>query len=204
MSDSPVVRELHGHYAVVRLNRPAQLNRISEEVLTALESAFLDLNNDSGVVAVIVTGTSGVFSAGADLEEIAQLDLPREYSLRGQALMSLITRPRRTSIAAIDGFCIGGGFDLALSCDIRIATSRSVFQYPGARLGIITGWGGTVRLPRLIGADPAKRILATAERIDATNALRLGIIDEICENSEVRARERAEAIVTRLKETREI
>jgi enoyl-CoA hydratase len=204
VSDSPVACEFYDHYAVVRLNRPAHLNRISEEVLTGLENAFLDLNNDSAKVVVILTGTSGIFSAGADLEEIAQLTSPREYSLRGQALMSLIRRPARTSIAAIDGFCIGGGFDLALSCDIRIATSRAIFQYPGARLGIITGWGGTVRLPRLIGSDPAKRILATAERIDATNALRLGIIDEICEDSEVRARERAEAIVARLKETREI
>lgn len=172
-------------------------------MLTALEGVFLDLNNDSSVVVVILTGTSGVFSAGADLEEIAKLTAPREYSLRGQALMSLIGRSERTSIAAIDGFCIGGGFDLALACDIRIATSRAIFQYPGARLGIITGWGGTVRLPRLIGTDAAKRILATAERIDATNALRLGIIDEINENSEIRARERAEAIINRLKETRE-
>lgn len=204
MSSSPVVCKLHDGYALVRLNRPAQLNRLSEEMLTALESVFLDLNNDSRVVVVILAGTSGVFSAGADLEEIAQLTAPREYSLRGQALMSLISRTDRTSIAAIDGFCIGGGFDLALACDVRIATSRAIFQYPGARLGIITGWGGTVRLPRLIGTDAAKRILATAERIDATNALRLGIIDEIHEVSEVRARERADAIVNRLKETREI
>jgi len=204
VSGSPVVCELRDRYALVRLNRPAQLNRISEEMLTALESVFLDLNNDSKVVVVILTGTSGVFSAGADLAEIAQLTAPREYSLRGQALMSLIGRPERTSIAAIDGFCIGGGFDLALACDVRIATARAIFQYPGARLGIITGWGGTVRLPRLIGTDAAKRILATAERIDATNALRLGIIDEIYEDVEFRARERAVAIVNRPKDTREI
>ena len=194
---------MHEGYAVVRLNRPEQLNRISEEMLSALENVFIRLNSIPGIVVVIVTGTAGVFSAGADLEEIAKLTSAREYSIRGQALMSMIGRPGRTSIAAIDGFCIGGGFDLALSCDSRIATPRATFQYPGARLGIITGWGGTVRLPRLIGTDPAKRILAIAERIDATNALRLGIINEISEDPEVRARERAEAIVTRLEETRE-
>jgi enoyl-CoA hydratase/carnithine racemase len=126
-----------------------------------------------------------------------------EYSRRGQSLMSQISKAGRTSIAAVDGFCIGGGFDLALSCDVRIATPRAIFQYPGAKLGIITGWGGTVRLPRLIGRDAARRILATAERVDAESALQLGIVDEICKDSEVRARERAEAIVNRLNDTRE-
>jgi enoyl-CoA hydratase/carnithine racemase len=106
----------------------------------------------------------------------------REYARRGQNLMRKISELPNQTIALVNGFCFGGGLDLALSCQRRIATPNAVFCHPGANLGIMTGWGGTQKLPRLIGEAKALEMFLTANRVGAKEALRIGLIDEICEN----------------------
>lgn len=157
------------------------------------------LEKKDDLCVLIVTGTDGVFSAGADLNEVAALDSATayEFSRRGQALLAALGQAAPVTMAAIDGYCLGGGLDIALSCDLRYATPRSSFQHPGAKRGIITGWGGTQRLPRLIGADEARRLLITGERIDAQEALRIGLVNRIHDDALSFAARFAEDIVER-------
>jgi enoyl-CoA hydratase len=143
------------------------------------------LSKSDDLLVLIVTGAGGVFSAGADLGEVAALT-PAEafdYSRKGQAILASIGDAAPVTIAAIDGHCLGGGLDLAMSCDLRFATPRGSFQHPGAKRGIITGWGGTQRLPRIVGVDAARRLLITGDRIDAEEALRIGLINRICDDA---------------------
>ncbi len=139
------------------------------------------LRQQDDLSVLIVTGAGGVFSAGADLNEVAALGPATAYdfSRYGQTLLASLGEAAPVTIAAIDGYCLGGGLDIALSCDLRYATPRSSFQHPGAKRGIITGWGGTQRLPRLIGADEARRLLITGDRIDAEEAFRIGLLNRI-------------------------
>ncbi len=153
--------------------------------MAELDEVVSRLSRLDDLCVLIVTGAGGVFSAGADLNEVATLDATTAYqfSRRGQALLSGLGEAAPVTIAAIDGYCLGGGLDIALSCDLRYATPRSSFQHPGAKRGIITGWGGTQRLPRLIGADETRRLLILGERIDAQDAFRLGLINGIREDA---------------------
>lgn len=153
--------------------------------MSELAQALEAVRKDETCSALIVTGAGGVFSAGADLSEVAALDptIAYDFSRRGQELLTLLGAAAPLSIAAIDGYCLGGGLDIALSCDLRYATPRSSFQHPGARRGIITGWGGTQRLPRLIGVDATRRLLITGERITAPEAQHLGLINGITEDA---------------------
>jgi enoyl-CoA hydratase/carnithine racemase len=193
----PVLCTISDRYAIVRLNRPAEFNRLTATMLGELEKAFSSLGDDEGLAAVIVTGTGGLFSAGADLKDVVTLtpQTALEFSRRGQSLMAMLDHPRKISIAAIDGHCLGGGLDLALGCDLRYATARASFQHPGAQRGIITGWGGTVRLPRTVGLDAARRIFVSGEKIDAAEALRIGLVNEVCDDALARACQVAEEII---------
>jgi len=136
---------------------------------------------DNDVKTLIFTGTGDVFASGADLREIAALtsETAREFANRGQSLMNKITDMSIDTIAAINGYCFGGALDLALACKHRIAAQEAVFSHPGVGLGIITGWGGTQRLPRLIGQANALEMLFSAGRISAGRALQIGLIDEV-------------------------
>lgn len=182
---TPITFTKIGCYAVITLNRPAQLNCLTQPTMTELAQALVAVRNDENCSALIVTGAGGVFSAGADLSEIAALDptIAYDFSRRGQELLAALGAAAPISIAAIDGYCLGGGLDIALSCDLRYATPRSSFQHPGARRGIITGWGGTQRLSRLIGVDATRRLLITGERITALEAQHLGLINGITEDA---------------------
>ena len=167
---------------VIRFNRPKERNPLSVFVLEKLHSILetIELRTEK----IIFTGTDEVFASGADLREIACVtkDTAREFALRGQNLMLKIACAEQATIAAINGYCFGGALDLALSCDKRIAAPNAQFSHPGANLGIITGWGGTQRLPRLIGEAKALEMFLTAKRVSAGEALRIGLIDEIAEN----------------------
>jgi enoyl-CoA hydratase len=175
--------ELHGPLAVLRFNRPASRNSLSQTVLDELELVFDALTDRRDLDAIIFTGTGDVFASGADIRELSALttQTAHRFSRRGQALFQRVADAKQLTIAAINGYCMGGAFDLALACDLRIASRNAVFSHPGARLGIITGWGGTQRLPRLIGKTRALEFFITAKRIDSKEALESGLISEVAD-----------------------
>ena len=162
-------------------NRPKIRSPLSIFVLEKLHCIIDRIEIDKTIKTVVFTGTEDVFASGADLREIAKVtkETGREFALRGQTLMSKIADLDQITIAAINGFCFGGALDLALSCDKRIASPNAQFSHPGANLGIMTGWGGTQRLPRLVGEAKALEMFLTAKRVDANEALQIGLIDEI-------------------------
>jgi enoyl-CoA hydratase/carnithine racemase len=142
---------------------------------------------------VVIAGNSRFFSACADLREIASLDAPSafEFAKMGQDLTDAIERLPAPVYAAISGYCMGGGLDLALACHHRIASPHAVFGHRGAALGLITGWGGTQRLPRLVGKARALEIFVAAEKITAQQALRIGLIDAVADDPVSEAVQRA-------------
>jgi enoyl-CoA hydratase/carnithine racemase len=148
----------------------------------ALTDAVRQLSTDSR--PLIITGNPRFFSAGADLSEIAVLTAADayEFARMGQQLMNSIERFPAPVYAAIEGYCFGGGLDLALACHRRIASAHAIFGHRGAALGLITGWGGTQRLPRLIGRGKAVELFIAAEKIHAAEALHIGLIDAIAQD----------------------
>jgi len=180
---APIAEEIVGSISIVRFSRPSQRNTLSTETLTALDATLDRLKTSRSLRAVIFTGTADAFASGADISELARLDPSQalEFSRRGQQLTGAIANLPQMTIAAINGFCMGGGLDFALACDIRIASSSAVFAHPGSKLGIITGWGGTQRLPRLIGKSKAIELFSTARRFSSDEALKAGLITEIAD-----------------------
>lgn len=169
---------------IVRFKRPEIRSPLSVAIIDELDRILDEIGTDASIKAVVFTGTGDVFASGADLREIAGItaDNAREFAVRGQNLMSRIAGLQQTTIAAINGYCFGGALDLALACDKRIASPNATFSHPGAGLGIITGWGGTQRLPRLIGEALALEMFFTAEPVNADDALRMGLIDKIAQD----------------------
>lgn len=176
--------EKHSETIVIRFNRPEIRSPLSIFVLEELHGILDEAVNKSAFQTIIFTGVGNVFASGADLREIAAVgsETARAFALRGQRLMNKIASAEPTTIAAVNGFCFGGALDLALACDWRVASPNAVFSHPGVNLGIITGWGGTQRLPRLVGEAVALEVLLTGKRVNADEALRVGLIDEIAEN----------------------
>jgi enoyl-CoA hydratase len=176
-----VVVEFIDGAAIIRFNRPSSRNSLSSDVLIKLDSLFSQVNKRTEINTVVFTGTADVFASGADIRELAGLDpeSARRFSERGQQLFQRIAETSQLTVAAINGYCMGGALDLALACDVRLASTSAVFAHPGARLGIITGWGGTQRLPRLIGKARALELFMTAGRFSATEALEMGLVSRI-------------------------
>ena len=184
MQDSnrkPIEIQLVENAAIVRFVRPEIKNPLSIETLRMLEWEFSIIEKRPDIETIIFTGSGNTFAAGANLNEIASLtgDKAKEFGLYGQNLMQKISGSSKRTIAAIDGFCMGGALDLALACDTRIASPRSVFAHPGVGLGIITGWGGTQMLPRLIGESRSMEMFLTGRRIPAEEAYKFGLINKI-------------------------
>jgi enoyl-CoA hydratase len=181
MSGEPIVVEERGAFGIIRINRPKQRNSLSVATLSNLDEAFSSLSARPNISAVILTGTGDAFASGADIGELQTLtsDSARAYSERGQQLFQRIADARQLTIAAVNGFCMGGGLDLALACRVRVASPSAVFAHPGARLGVITGWGGTQRLPRLIGTARALEMFTTTRRLSAEEALEFGLVSHV-------------------------
>jgi enoyl-CoA hydratase len=160
------------------------MNRLTRSCVLALTQAVQKLSRQA--TPLVIAGNEKFFSAGADLNEIAALDglSAYEFSLMGQELMRAIEQFPAPVYAAVRGYCMGGGLDLALACHHRIAASNSVFAHRGAALGLITGWGGTQRLPRLVGQARALEMFIVAEKINVHQALRIGLVDAIVEDPE--------------------
>lgn len=178
----------------VTIDRARSFNTLSGETLEALDAVLLRLAANPEVVAVVLAGAGGEsFAVGADIREVAALD-PRSalaFAARGQRVFDLVERAPFVVFAAIDGYCMGGGLDLALACDVRHASPRSVFAHPGAKLGIVTGFGGTSRLARLVGRSRAVELFATARRIDAAEAAAIGLVDTVSDDPLASAHEAA-------------
>jgi enoyl-CoA hydratase/carnithine racemase len=164
---------------ILRLQSHDGTNRLTQACVLALTEAVCNLARRPE--PLIITGNRRFFSAGADLEEIAALNGPGayEFSQMGQALMNAIEHFPAPVYAAIFGYCMGGGLDLAVACHNRIASPGAVFGHRGAALGLITGWGGTQRLPRLLGKARALEIFVVAEKIHAERALAYGLVDAV-------------------------
>ncbi len=176
-----------GTRAVLRLTSEDGANILSMARVTALLAVVEELRCEAeagALKALIVTGNKKFFSAGADLKEISWLSGPAAFafSRRGQELMLVVDHFPVPVIAAIRGYCMGGSMDLALACDRRIAAPNAIFGHRGASLGVITGWGGTQRLPRLIGRARALQMFLLAEMVKAEEALRIGLVDRIAED----------------------
>ena len=174
--------ESNGPVRILRLTSPDGTNRLTRACVLALTAAVNDLKRE--ITPLIIAGNRQFFSVGADLNEIAALTGPKayEFSVMGQTLMNAIASCPGPVIAAVEGHCMGGGLDLALACHRRIAAPHAVFGHRGAALGLMTGWGGTQRLSRLIGKGRALELLIAAEKISAARALEIGLVDAIAEN----------------------
>ena len=173
--------ESHAAHAVLRLSSPDRTNRLTRACVLVLTKEIRAL---SEARPLIIAGNSHFFSVGADLNEIAALTGPEayEFSRMGQSLMNAIASFPAPVIAAVEGHCMGGGLDLALACHRRIAAPNAVFGHRGAALGLMTGWGGTQRLPRLIGKARALELFVAAEKISAARALEIRLVEAVVEH----------------------
>lgn len=183
MSNGYII-ETTGDLKVIRFSRPEIRSPLSIAVLEGLHGVIDRIAADTSVVGLIFSGTDDVFASGADLREIDRVsgETAREFALRGQTLMSRISDLHCKTVAAVNGFCFGGALDLALACDMRIASPNALFSHPGASLGIMTGWGGTQRLPRMIGEAAAIEMFFTGRRVNAAEALTLGLVDAVADD----------------------
>ncbi len=171
-----------GPIATVTLNRPQVLNALNKQVFNDLEAVFTHLIADPAIKAILLTGAGEkAFAAGADINELvhATSATGRQSALRGQAVMHLIETSGKPTIACINGFALGGGCELAMSCTLRLASETARLGQPEIKLGLLPGYGGSQRLPRLIGPSATLRLLLTGDMISATEALRLGLVDQV-------------------------
>jgi enoyl-CoA hydratase/carnithine racemase len=193
-----VVYEKKGPIAYVTLNRPKVMNALNKATINELRSAFEDARDDLAVRGVILTGGEKAFAAGADIAEIASNTAveAEQASRRGQALTDLIENLGKPVIAAVNGFALGGGCELAMSCAIRIAAESAKFGQPEVKLGVMPGYGGTQRLPRLVGRGRALKLILSGDIIDAAEAYRIGLVDELEPDGHVV--ERAETVLKKI------
>lgn len=173
--------EIKDSIAYVTVNRPKSLNALSGEVLDDLLAAFTEVEKNPEVKTAILTGEGRAFVAGADISQMVNLTgiEGQELMKKGAKVMDFIEGVSKPVIGAINGFALGGGCELAMACDIRIASEAAKFGQPEVNLGIIPGFGGTQRLPRLVGKGMGKYLIMTAEMIDANEAYRIGLVEKV-------------------------
>lgn len=180
--------ETRGKTLVVTVNRPQAMNALNFEVIEELDQAITDLNANADWLGMILTGSGEkAFVAGADIAGINQLpaEQAEAFSKRGQAVFSRIESSPKPVIAAVNGFALGGGCELCMSCHMRIASENARFGQPEVNLGLIAGYGGTQRLPRLIGRGKATELLLTGDMVKADEALRLGLANHVVPQPEL-------------------
>ena len=172
---------------IVTVNRPEQMNSLNSKTRTEMAEAFEKLGNESGISTIILVGASGkAFIAGADIKEFLKLDLETEKDLKKDWIVTeIIENLSKPVIAMIDGFCLGGGLEIAMSCDLRIASNRTKVGQPEINIGIIPGAGGTQRLTRLIGEGRAMEMILTGRMIKAEEALQYGILNFVFDHKEL-------------------
>ncbi len=194
-----LLQERRGSVAILTFNRPEALNALNQDTLRELAEALDGIEKDDAIGAIVFTGTGErAFVAGADISQFPNLDLwtSGSFAERTLSLFRRIETCPKPSIVAVNGFCLGGGVELSLSCDIRLASENARFGQPEINLGIIPGWGGTQRLQRLVGPGWARQIILTGDMIDAHTALRIGLVNEV--HPQAALLERAVALAERI------
>ena len=174
----------------ITLNRPDKLNALNRGMLVELDAAVAAAGSNDAVHAVVITGAGEkAFVAGADISELNTLGPveAKEFALRGQAVFNRIERLAKPVIAAVNGFALGGGCELAMSCHLRVASANAIFGQPEVKLGLIPGYAGTQRLPRLVGRGRALEILLTGRNVGAEEAERIGLVNTVCQPEELAA-----------------
>ena len=187
-----------GAVATVSINRPDALNALNDEVLAELEKTITELDADREVLVVVVTGEGKAFVAGADIAAMAEMDgaQAKAFAENGQRVFGALERAHFITVAAVNGFALGGGMELALACDMRFASTKAKMGQPEVGLGVTPGFGGTQRLPKLVGPGKAMYLLTTGEQIDGARALELGLVNAVFEPEELlpKVMELAEAV----------
>jgi enoyl-CoA hydratase/carnithine racemase len=199
MNFENILFEKKNSIAYVTINRPKVLNALNMATMEELRAAFHDIKNDSGVRVVIMTGAGEkAFIAGADIGELAKHDpvSAKAYTHRGQSVLNLIENLGKPVIACINGFALGGGCEIAMACTMRLASENAKLGQPEVKLGIMPGYGGTQRLPRLVGKGIAMQLVLSGEIISAQEAHRIGLVNEVVATAELIPR--AEAIAQKI------
>jgi len=181
MSYQNILIEKKGKVAILKINRPNALNALNTATISELEKGIKELEDDREVKVVILTGEGKAFVAGADVVEMKDMTAmqAREFSKLGQKVFTKLEDLEKPVIAAVNGFALGGGCELALACDIRIASDKAKLGQPEVNLGIIPGFAGTQRLSRLVGPAKAKELIYTGDMIDAQTALSIGLVNQV-------------------------
>lgn len=177
-----VILSKQGPVAYVTINREKAYNALNSAVIESVEQIFSDLERDESVMVVVITGAGQkAFIAGADIKEIKEAgDTRTELVKKGQEIFSKIRNSTKVVIAAVNGYALGGGCELALCCDIRIASKNARFGLTEVKLGLMPGYGGTQLLPRFVGTGAAKYLIFSGEMITAEEAYRLGLVEKVC------------------------
>jgi enoyl-CoA hydratase/carnithine racemase len=194
-----VLYEKKGAIAYVTVNRPKALNALNHGTIAELRAVFKDAQDDAAVRGVIVTGAGDkAFIAGADINELALISAieAKESTRKGQAVLDLIENLGKPVIAAVNGFALGGGCEIAMACTIRLAVEYAKFGQPEVKLGLIPGYGGTQRLPRLVGKGLALQLILSGGMISAQEAYRIGLVNEVVAVADLISR--AEAILAEI------
>ncbi len=182
MAYENLILEKEGGLATLYVNRPKALNALNRDTLLEMKDAIASINSDPDIDLLIITGAGDkAFVAGADIAFMQNLTAveAREFGALGQTVFRMIEAMEKPVIAAVNGFALGGGCELAMCCDFRIASSKAKFGQPEVGLGITPGFGGTQRLPRLVGSGMARQMLYTADVINASEALRIGLVNNV-------------------------
>ncbi|MBN1959087.1 MAG: enoyl-CoA hydratase/isomerase family protein [Desulfuromonadales bacterium] len=180
--------ERRNHLAIITINREKALNSLHPQTLAELENAVIDFEQNAEIKVIIITGAGQkAFVAGGDVSVMQPLNPmeAREVAVNAQRLFNAIEYSRKIYIAAINGYALGGGCELAMACDIRIAAEGAKLGQPEVKLGIIPGWGGTQRLARLVGKGKAKELMLTGNMIDAEEARQLGLVNQVSKKDEL-------------------
>jgi len=187
MAYKNIINETDGKIGIVKINRPDVLNAVNVETILEIEKAVKEFNDNKDILVIIITGEGKSFVSGSDISRLAEMDSlkAREYSQIGQRVLSYIENIEKPVIAAVNGYALGSGCELAMACDIRIASEKAKFGQPEVKLGLIPGHAGTQRLARYVGVGKAKELIFTGDLIDAQEAMRIGLVNKVVASDKI-------------------